>query len=167
MALVVETGSIVAGAEAYASVAAYKAYSDLYGVSYSAYTDAQIETYLRQATRYLQQSFRQRWKGVRVSSAQVLDFPRYGIIVDQYYAVASTTVPVDVVNANIILAQKVAAGTDLFPDATQKASQETIGPITVKYEQGSSQRAQFDAVEALLAPYLSSLGGVSVGLVKG
>lgn len=167
MSLTVEDGSVVAGAESFASVAAYKAYSDLYGVAYSAYTDTQIETYLRQATRYMQQSFRQRWKGTRVSPLQVLDFPRYGSVVDRYYIVASTTVPVDVVNACIILAQKVAAGTDLFPDATQKASQETIGPITVKYEQGSSQRAQFDAVEALLAPYLSSLGGMSVGLVKG
>mgnify|MGYP001583987326 CR=1 FL=1 len=81
--LTVEDGSVVTGAEAYASVAAYKAYSDLYGVSYSAYTDTQLETYLRQGARFLQQSFRQRWKGVRVSYLQVLDFPRYGIIVDQ------------------------------------------------------------------------------------
>jgi len=37
----------------------------------------------------------------------------------------------------------------------------------MKYEQGSSQRMRFDAVEAMLAPFLSSLGGVNVGLVRG
>ena len=59
----------------------------------------------------------------------------------------------------------------IFPetqaDGTQRASQETVGPITVKYEQGSPQRVQFDAVTALLAVYLTGSRGVCVPLVRG
>lgn len=176
MSLLVEDGSVVVGAEAFASVAAFKTYSDNFGFAYAAFTDTQIEVALRLGARFMQQSFRLRWKGIRRIATQALDWPRAGVSTEPVaygahsswrYIVQPDVVPVEVSDANIILAQKALSGTDLFPDATQKASQETIGPITVKYEQGSAQRVQFDAVEALLAPFLSSLGGVAVGLVKG
>lgn len=176
MTLVVETGAIVAGAESFASVAQFKTYSTNFGFSYTTLSDAQIEVALRQATRYLTQEFRMRWKGIRVNAAQALDWPRSGVNTEPtsigsrwaaYYLVPNDIVPTEVVNACIIMAQKASAGTDLFPDGTQKTIQETVGPITTKYADGSPQRVQYDAVESLLAVLLTSVGGVSVGLVRG
>jgi len=170
VALIVETGAGVAGAESLASVAQFKTESTNFGFDYSAFTDTQIEVALRKGCLFMRQEYRMRWKGYVVLATQAQDWPRCGVSTEparMYYFTPSDTVPAEVVSANIILAQKVLSGTELFPDSTQKAAQETIGPITVKYEQGSSQRMRFDAVDALLAPFLSSLGGVNVGLVRG
>jgi len=176
MAIIVEDGTRVPGAEAFSSVATFKTQSDNFGYDYATFTDMQIEVSLRKGCLYLKQDYRMRWKGVRTSATQAQDWPRAGVSTEPVpygagyaarYVVPPDTVPAEVVSANIILAQKALSGTELFPDGTQKAAQETIGPITVKYEQGSSQRMRFDAVEAMLAPFLSSLGGVNVGLVRG
>ena len=174
MALIVETGVGLANSESYASVAELKTYWDNFGLSYAAFSDTQLEQHLRKGTRYMVQKYRLRWKGVRTSSTQALDWPRSGVATEPgalgyggLYVVDPNTVPTDIKNACIIMANKSSAGVDLFADGTQKAVEETIGPITVKYEQGSSQRVQYDSVSALLAPYLSSVGGVSVSLVKG
>ena len=178
MALVVELGTGSATAESLASVADFKTYSDNFGFSYAAFTDTQLEQFLRQGTRYLEMQFRLRWKGVRTTTVQVLSWPRAGVVPEignsgattrgyyGRYVVDPNTIPPEVKYACIIMAQKASAG-DLYADRTQVAEQETIGPITVKYAPGSEQRTQYDSVTALLAPFLSSVGGVSVGLVKG
>lgn len=174
MALIVEDGTGLSTAEAYDSVAGFKAYADKFGFSYSAFTDTQIEQFLRQGARHMVQKFRLRWKGTRTTSTQALDFPRAGVsTVDNgayysgQYVVDPNTVPDDIKNANNIFAQKASAGVDLFADGTQLAKREKIGQIEVEYEQGSRQRVQYDSVEAMLQPYLSSVGGISVPLVKG
>ena len=168
MAITVEDGSGLATAEAYDSVLGFKAYADKFGFSYAALSDAQIEQALRKGALYMTQKWRKRWAGTRTHpTVQALDFPRYGITVDQYNFVLSTIVPTDIKNANNILAQKASTGADLFADETQVAKREKIGPIEVEYEQGSRQRVQYDSVEAMLQPYLTGSGGFSVQLTKG
>lgn len=176
MSLIVEDGSVVANAASYATVAQFKAYSDDYGFSYAAFTDTQIEQFLRKGARYLVQSYRARWKGIRKIATQTLDWPRSGCNTEPmslgsrwaaYYLVANTIVPTEVVNANIIMAQKTSDGTDLFADGTQRAAKKQVDPISIEYQVGSPQRIQFDAVEALLAPFLQSIGGVSIPLARG
>ena len=174
MALIVENGTGLATAESYSSVAEYKTYADNFGVSYAAFTDTQLEQFLRQATRYMGQMYRMRWKGYRVTSTQSLDWPRAGVSTVESssyiygrYVVATDIVPADIKNANNILAQKASAGVDLFADGTQRVKREKIGPIESEYEQGSLQRIQYDSVLALISPYLGSVGNGSIQLVKG
>ena len=171
MALVVETGTGLANAESYASVTEFKTRSDNFGFVYSTFTDTQIEQYLRKATRYMVQEYRTQWKGYRGVSTQALDWPRYGVYTDpvgyggQNY-VASDVVPDDVKNACIDLAQKAPTVPDFFPDGTQQVTEKTVGPITLKYEQGSIQRKQFDAITATLSVYLNGSGRVNVQMVR-
>ena len=177
MPLLVETGSGASNSDSLASVASFKAYSGDFGFDYSAYTDTQIEVALRTATRYLGQRYRTSWKGFRTTGTQALDWPRYSVFTDNsgwglhggyrsyQFLIPNNVVPTDVVHACCILAQKSITGTDLFADGTQKTSEKTVGPITVKYEQGSPQRKQFDS--ALLAVYLTSTTGICVPLVRG
>lgn len=61
MTLVVEDGSIVSGAESYASVAQADAYFAARGITiWSPLLDAEKEQALRRATDYMVQTYRQR-----------------------------------------------------------------------------------------------------------
>ena len=176
MALIVEDGSVVAGADSYASLALFKTYSDNFGFDYSAMTDTQIEQCLRKATVYMVQKYRSRWKGIRVQRLQSLDWPRTGVSTEPssvgtrqatWYLIENFVVPLDVQNACILMAQKAFIDGDLYPDGTQRAAKETVGSISVEYVPGSLQRVQYDAVEALLAVYLLSTGNICVGMTRG
>jgi len=167
--LIVEDGTEVANADAYATLVYIADYHDKNGnTAWAAITnDATREGYVRKATAYMTQMYIERWKGYRVTSTQPLDWPRawvelpasvFGGYVDQ------STIPNEVKNACAELALK--ASTDsLMPDQTQNVKEEIVGPITIKYSEFSAQAVRYSSVDAILSPYLNS-SGVSVQLVK-
>jgi len=78
--LIVEDGSIVPGAESYCSVAAADAYhSGRANATWAGLDQATKEANLRKATEYMVSIYRQRWKGLRASINQALDWPRYDV----------------------------------------------------------------------------------------
>lgn len=82
MAFVVEDGTGISNANAYISVAFYRAYFLDRGRDVSAQTDQQVQGYIVRATDYVEQRFGQRYKGTRKTLTQALGLPRTGIIVD-------------------------------------------------------------------------------------
>ena len=72
MALIVEDGSIVTGAESYISVADASTYHSNRGNTAwaSLSTDAIREQCLRKATDFMRQAYRSRWQGYRVNEDQ-------------------------------------------------------------------------------------------------
>ena len=176
MALITEDGSVVAGAESYATVAFCDTYHSNFGnAAWAALTTAQKEQYLRRATQHMLQMYRPRWKGYRKDAAQILDWPRsfvyqesfiHGAVGSYPYLVSDTIVPNEVKTACADLALKASTET-LLPDGTQQIAEETIGPITVKYDPYSPANKQYFSIDAILSPYLSGIGNVSVGLMKG
>lgn len=82
MAFVVETGTGVANANSYTSVAFYRAYHTDRGKDVSAQTDEQIQGYLVRATDFVEQRFGQRWQGLRKTVVQSLGFPRSDVYLD-------------------------------------------------------------------------------------
>jgi len=174
--LIVEDGTEVANADAYATLVYIADYHDKNGnTAWAAITnDATRETYVRRATAYMLQSYRQRWKGYRKTATQSLCWPRSFVYLEPFvhgavgaypYLVSDITVPVEVKNACAEYALKSITETSLMPDQTQSVREETIGPITVKYNEYSSQATRYSSVDAMLSPYLNS-SGVSVQLVK-
>lgn len=162
----VETGAGLPTAESYASVAAADARCAALGVADwvpRATTDKEIA--LRNATQFMLATYRQRWAGYRVHQEQALDWPRYDVCVDRW-TVRNDVVPAEVVNACIDLAARAAAGTDLMPDLDRTISEETVGPITTKYEDGAAESPRFKAVDHMLAPYLRG-SALSGKLVRG
>lgn len=167
MALVVETGSGAASSEVCASVAAYKAYCDARGISYSALSDAQIEQRLRLGWDYLTATYRDAWAGQRVSTTQGVDFPRdlmpmrdgpgTGISVSYY---PNNTVPAVVVSANIEAATR--AGSPLIPDEGQAVASKTVGPVSITYQDYSRATKTYRAIDRLLAPVLKAGGGLRI-----
>jgi hypothetical protein len=164
--LITETGAGLPNAESYASVAAADARCAALGVTdWAPRSEADKEVALRNATRFMLATYRQRWAGRRVYQAQALDWPRWNVVVDKF-PVLSTIVPTEVVNACIDLAVRVADGTELMPDLERAIKQDTVGPITTIYADGSPERPRYTAVDGMLAPYLCG-SGTSGRLVRG
>jgi hypothetical protein len=164
--LTIETGAGLPNAESYASVAQADARCAALGVTdWAPRADADKEVALRNATQFMLATYRSRWAGRRVYQAQVLDWPRWNVVVDGF-PVLSTIVPVEVVNACIDLAARAAGGTELLPDLERTIKQDTVGPITTIYEDGSPERPRYTAVDSMLAPYLCG-SGTSGRLVRG
>lgn len=165
MALTVEDGSVVTGAESLASVADADAYHDKRGnTAWAALATPAKEANLRKGTDYLVQNYRSRWKGYRVSALQVLDFPRYGIYMEEFlrdglgatpYLVADNIVPTEVKNAVCELALRAIDG-ELSADLTPSVVSETVGPISTTYNQTDPQYTRYRAVDNMLTPFLKS-----------
>ena len=158
MAIVVENGTGLDNAESYVSVA--EADARLANLGYTTWAPLQTvekEQALRRATNYMVQEFRSKWKGARLLSTQILDWPRSDVYVDDIL-IASTIVPLEVKNTNIDLAIKAAAG-DLNPDTTQRVIREKIGPLEQEFSASGPSRSIFRAAWMSLAPYLDSYAG--------
>ena len=98
MTLIVEDGSGLSTSESYISVSDADARHTALGNTAWTGADAVKESALRRATQYMTQAYRQRWKGTRLLREQALDWPRYGVIVDNFY-LDTVIVPDDVANA--------------------------------------------------------------------
>jgi hypothetical protein len=166
MALEVEDGTGKTDAETYISVADASTYFTARGnAAWGALaSDAIREAALRKATEYMTGQYRTRWQGARYTEDQALDWPRQGVVRDSW-AVGYDEVPVEVQRACAELALK-ASSADLLADQEQAVVSEQVGPISVTYDKNSPQRKRYPAIEAMLAPYLKSGGGCSVGLVR-
>jgi hypothetical protein len=127
------------------------------------------QSLLVQATDYLQQVYRMRWKGVRVSAEQALDFPRnfmeredyeastingYQMLGGNYYY-PSDNVPLEVINACAELAYKANSG-ELAPDLARATIREKVDVIEVEYDKSQPQYTKYRAIDNLLAPYLAT-----------
>lgn len=154
MALIVESGSGMATAESYVSVAAATTRQAALGnTNWATLTTAEMEQALRRATTHMGQAFRGRWYGARVNSTQALDWPRHGVTIDGY-AVLSTIVPTDIANACSDLAFK-AAGGDLAPDLARAVVRRKVGPLETEYDRNSPQATRYRAIDLTLSPYLT------------
>lgn len=163
MALVVETGSGLSTAESFCSVADADARHSAFGNTAWTGTDAAKEAALRRATAFMEQRYRNNWKGTRLYRAQALSWPRYGAIVDSY-DVDSTVVPEEVKNACADLAVK-ALTEDLNPDLTRAVIREKVGPLETEYAEYSPQAKRPVSIDQALAPYLRG-GGASARLIR-
>jgi len=167
MSLNIETGQGSSTAESYASVADADTYLAARGQTlWSGLVTGDKEAALRRATDHMQQSYRDRWAGVRASVVQGLDWPRWYVpILDapgaygsspSYYS--ATAVPLEVKNACIALALKAAAG-ELAPDIEpQQVTSESVGPISVTYAAGGRQTVKYQAIDNMLSPLLKDGG---------
>lgn len=160
MALIVETGSIVASAESYCTVAFADTYHENRANTAWDSVDEK-EAYLRKATDYMMQAYRHRWKGSRVSVDQPLDWPRNGVCIDTVIEALSygnyihnDIVPLEVQKACAELALKASAS-ELMADQERGIVSETIGPLSTTYDRYSPQSKRYKTVDALLAPYLT------------
>lgn len=160
MALIVETGAGLPDAEAYVSVADFKAMCDRWGYAYAGFTDEVIEQKLRLAAAFIDTVFR--YKAQRLLPGQAMEFPRTGMTDWSGYEV--TGVPARVIKANVELASKALVEplyTDL--DRGGQVTSESVGPISVSYAEGAPVGKMFRFAEQLLKPYIRVSGSDMTG----
>lgn len=165
MALVVEDGSGLANAEAYASVAQLRAYAGARGVDVTARTDEACEVALRLASTWI--DTRWRFKAARLRPVQSLEFPRNGLVDWSGYVVVG--VPPRVVDATCELALRAVAGTELAPDQSRAdfVRSETVGPISTTYADGAPSGPVFTLAERMLQPFIRDPEAAAAGFFGG
>lgn len=168
MALVIENGSLVAGATSYVSVAEARAYAAARASTFPADDtegNAAAEVALIVAMDYLE-SLRADFKGRKVNPAtQALQWPRQGVEIDGW-DVSISTIPNELKFAQIQLATEAANGTDLMPTGDgREVIREKVDVLETEYRPGAGGAPQpvLVKVQALLAPLLAaSFGGIKV-----
>lgn len=146
MAFLSEDGTGISNANSFVTVA----YADLYyadrlNLVWAALTTAQKESYLIQATSYIDSVYGLDFKGTTSFDTQSLCFPR---TIDSVL-----TYPNKLLQATCELALK-AKTAPLLSDTGAKVLERTVGPLTTKYSEYGSTQTQYDFVYRLLSPYL-------------
>jgi len=173
--LIVEDGSNVSDAESYCTVAFADTYfSNRGNAAWAVLTTALKEEALRRSTDYMEQMFRADWKGYRKYATQSLSWPRFGVYGEPVLIgnpelaypllISDTIVPIEVQRACAELALRASAG-ELYPDVSERITQETIGPISTKYALNSPSTPQYKAINAMLSPYLKNGSGGATSTV--
>lgn len=132
MPLIVETGTVVPDADSYVSLADARVLASKYGFSLPV-EDAEAETALRNGALYvdLQEPL---MCGRRVSPEQTMAFPRTGIRLFGF-DVPRTSIPSQVIRAQVIAAVEYGKGTDVrgTSDGRATSMERVEGAVTVQY----------------------------------
>lgn len=110
-----------ASADTYASLAEFNTYAAarLPALTwFTAATDAQKEAALRAAARELDACFT--WTGTAVDEVQALTWPRNGMVTRNGFAIATTTIPTDLKNAQCEMALQLGASDRLGDNSAFK-----------------------------------------------
>lgn len=160
MALIVEDGTGVAGANSYTTVVAARAYALARGVTLSA-VDSDVEVLLIKAMDYIE-SLRGQYQGERTytSVTNNLVWPRYGVYIDNA-PLDYKTIPAVLKAAQAQLAMD-AVSTDLMPTGSgREVIRERVeGVVEVEYNPLgiTSVQPALTRAKALLAPLMMSGG---------
>lgn len=165
MALIIETGAIIAGADSYVSVTDCDTYHTARGNSAWTGTDAVKEYALRKAVAYLDGHYRNRLKGYMVDPiSQNLAWPRYDVVIDGV-TLASNIIPQRVKDAQCELAL-IALSSDLAPNVSAGIKREKVDVLETEYFAGAPAGTTiYTAVNNLLAILLKPLN--STDAVRG
>lgn len=174
MALTVETGAGVTGADAYAALATVSAYwaarpHMATAAAWAASTDANREGAIREATAWIDREFGQRFVGRRVSAAQSLAWPRETGETDT----AGDEVPIEdadgheieglpacIVTATCELAAQALAGALVSAASTDGVKISRVGDVSTEFfDGGGAASSARKAVGNILAPVLDGEGG--------
>lgn len=170
MAVVVETGSIVTGANSYLTRADYIIYAAAVGVTVA--DDEQADYQLVQAAMFIDQH-EANMKGCKVSRDQPMAFPRSGVEIDGW-SWSSTEIPRQVILCQVQFALDIKAGFDPWnpganPNLIKKRSR-VEGAVEVEYAVGNNKTGQklgrTSRADALLASLLKRNGLYSVPLER-
>ncbi|MGV8864096.1 MAG: DnaT-like ssDNA-binding protein [Pseudomonas sp.] len=150
MALVIETGSIVPGAESFASASELATYAENFGKIIPAAVPLQ-EALLRRAAL---QMGTMPWKGRTVDRDQALAWPRY----DAYrngFILPSDEIPPQIKAGQLALAAEI-HGDDLAPPESKKGAvvrNRVEGAVDVQYASASSSASRPAAIRQSYAQF--------------
>lgn len=165
MALTIETGTGVAGANSYATVAEARTFASTRGVTLSA-SDPAVEVLLVKASDFMN-SLESKFKGTRVSPTQALAWPRENVyLFGSTVAALPTALPACLKQAQCQLAMD-AVTLDLLPNGKgREVIRQKTDVIETEYAKSGtgSITPRLNKAMALLEPVFK--GGLSVQTVR-
>lgn len=169
MSIIVEDGTGLANAESYVSVANADAYHASIGNSTWTGTDPVKETALRRAVRYLDGSYRLRFKGIKNKSTQALEWPRAGVIDPSGWVQSSIALPAVLISATCEAAlRELVSPNSLQPDLARGgailSTELVAGPVSTSttYASGADPSDVITVLDDLLS---GLIGGGSVARI--
>lgn len=130
MTIVVEDGSIVAGANSYVSAADLTAYATTRGITLI--TDP--DQLLIKAMDYIESLS---YKGTKQTRNQPLEWPRYNVFIDGYY-VQTSFIPQQLKNGEMETAIAIDQSEDPLATSPRQTVREKVDVIEVEYSQGAA-----------------------------
>lgn len=174
MAFLAEDGTGLPGANSYATIAFADEYLGERAVAAWTGTDEQKESYLIQATDYIETVFGWRFVGEKLTEEQGLSWPRSNAITNGGVELADDIVPLAVMRACCQYAVRAISG-PLMPDPTVDATgfnvvttKKKVGPIEKEFRVMNSSGSpilirSYPAADGLLASLLrQGIGGTRV-----
>jgi hypothetical protein len=165
MTLIIEDGTGVTGADSYVTLDEFKEYADAHGLDYESFDDDELEQAIRRGTRFIDGNYASQWLGRRTHGRdQRLAWPRTGVIDGDGDAIPVDEIPWEVKYASIESSHRELTDPgSLLPDYGESAVvEETVGPITVKYDAPKrGDRPIRPVIDDLLVSLLLSGGGNS------
>ena len=154
MALIIEDGSIVPGANSFVTVAECRDYCDTRGLALPT-ADSEVEALLVNAVDYLN-ALEPEFQGDRISYEQELVFPRAPVIV--YGSDLSNEIPKQLKDAQCRLGFDVSQNALLTSGDGRSTKKEKVSSIEVEYQDDGVSNPQVTPTAALtiLAPLFHS-----------
>lgn len=135
MALIIEDGTQVVGANSYVTTTEIKAFATARGIVDFPTADADVEILSTLAMDYLEAK-RSEYRGTKTSASQSLQYPREGSTVDGVL-IANNIIPVELKNAQMQLTIEAHEFGDLAPSSDGYAvAVEKVDVIEVQYAAG-------------------------------
>lgn len=159
MAIIVEDGTTVSGANSYVSEAELTAYATARGVTLTLGT----EQLLVRAMDYIESL---EYKGIKLSSTQGLQWPRSDVYIDGYYN-SNDNIPTELKNGEMEVAIAIDGGEDPLADIGRVKTKSTVGPISVEYAPGQSTTIVRKITAQLRKLLANGAGGSSFTVKRG
>lgn len=159
MALIIENGTIVTGANSYVTALELTAYATARGITIS---DDEEQLLIR-AMDYIESLV---YQGVKSNSEQSLQWPRYNVVIDDYL-VSSDAIPNELKKGQIEVALAIDNGQDPQADIARLKSSVKVGEIAVTYEASQATTLVRKISNSLYKLLASSLSGGSFTVLRG
>lgn len=148
MAIIVEDGTVVAGANSYVSQADLSAYAAARGVTLVSGT----ETLLIQAMDYIESL---NFIGVKWTRDQPLLWPRVDVFLNDYWQDVDD-LPQQLLNGQMAVALAIDAGNGPLADVPRATKREKVGEIEVEYSDAAASSVIVKTINAQLGKLLAS-----------
>ena len=155
MALTIEDGSGVAGANSYIDVAAARTYAVARGLTLPA-ADGDVEALLIKSMDFIE-AYRGAFQGLKTAATNSLQWPRTGVTLDGY-PLAKDAIPQVLKDAQAQLAVDAQNADLMSTGSGREVVMERVDVVQVQYAESGNTNPQpiFTKAEALLKPLFKS-----------
>ena len=155
MALVVEDGTLVSGADSYVTLAEFKAWADKRGVTYG--TDSAVTQQIYRAMDYIESL---NFIGEKSDENQALQWPRDQVVIDGYY-IDSDEMPNELKVAVYESIKAELDGDSRMTASDRRTISEKVGDLQVTYANNADVKWSIPVVTRALRKLIRPMAMVS------